>query len=32
VTIGIRHDEAVEVYRAYGASDSVVYNARGAVD
>lgn len=32
VTIGIRHDEAVEVYRAYGASDSVVYNARGALD
>ncbi|WDG19374.1 nucleoside deaminase [Microbacterium sp. Clip185] len=32
VTIGIRHDEAVEVYRAYGASDSIVYNARGAVE
>ena len=32
VTIGVRHDEAVTVYRAYGDSDSLVYNARGAVD
>ncbi len=32
VTIGVRHDEAVAVYRAYGESDAVVYNARGAVD
>jgi len=32
VTIGVRHDEAVAVYRAYGDSDSLVYNARGAVD
>ena len=32
VTIGVGHDDAVAVYRAYGASDSVVYNARGAVE
>jgi tRNA(Arg) A34 adenosine deaminase TadA len=32
VTIGVRHDEAVAVYRAYGDSDSLVYNARGAVE
>lgn len=31
VTVGIGHDDAVAVYRAYGASDAVVYNARGAV-
>lgn len=31
VTIGVRHDEAVAVYRAYGDSDSLVYNARGVV-
>jgi hypothetical protein len=31
VSIGTRHDEAVEVFRAYGDSDSLVYNARGAV-
>lgn len=32
VTIGVGHDDAVAVYRAYGASDAVVYNARGAVE
>ncbi|MEV7691730.1 nucleoside deaminase [Microbacterium sp. NPDC089189] len=32
VTVGVRHDEAVAVFRAYGDSDSIVYNARGAVD
>jgi tRNA(Arg) A34 adenosine deaminase TadA len=32
VSIGTRHDEAVAVFRAYGDSDSIVYNARGAVD
>lgn len=30
VSIGVGYDDAVAVYRAYGASDSVVYNARGA--
>ncbi|GAA1469943.1 nucleoside deaminase [Microbacterium thalassium] len=29
VTIGVARDDALEVYRAYGASESVVYNARG---
>jgi tRNA(Arg) A34 adenosine deaminase TadA len=32
VTIGVGYDDAVAVYRAYGESDSVVYNARGAVE
>lgn len=32
VTIGVAHDDAVAVYRAYGASDALVYNARGAVE
>jgi tRNA(Arg) A34 adenosine deaminase TadA len=32
VTVGVGHDEAVAVYRAYGDSDAVVYNARGSVD
>jgi tRNA(Arg) A34 adenosine deaminase TadA len=32
VTTGVRRDEATDVFRAYGASDSTVYNARGAVD
>ena len=32
VTIGVGYDDALAVYRAYGASDSVVYNARGAVE
>lgn len=31
VTIGVGHEDAVAVYRAYGAADAVVYNARGAV-
>lgn len=31
VTAGVGYDEAVAVYRAYGASDATVYNARGAV-
>lgn len=30
VTAGVGYDEAVAVYRAYGASDATVYNARGA--
>ena len=30
--IGVGFDEAIAVYRAYGASDSVVYNARGVVE
>ena len=30
--MGVGFDEALAVYRAYGASDSVVYNARGAVE
>ncbi|MFT4228734.1 MAG: nucleoside deaminase [Microbacterium sp.] len=29
VTVGVGHEEAVAVYRAYGASDALVYNARG---
>lgn len=29
VSVGIGHDEAIEVFRAFGASDAVVYNARG---
>ena len=32
VTTGVRRDEAIAVFRAYGESDSVVYNARGAVE
>jgi tRNA(Arg) A34 adenosine deaminase TadA len=32
VTVGVGHDDAVAVYRSYGESDAVVYNARGAVD
>jgi tRNA(Arg) A34 adenosine deaminase TadA len=32
VTTGVRRDEATDVFRAYGASESTVYNARGAVD
>ena len=31
VVVGVGFDDAVAVYRAYGASDAVVYNARGAV-
>ena len=29
---GVRRDEAVDVFHAFGASDAVVYNARGAAD
>ncbi len=29
VTQDVGREEALEVYRAYGASDSLVYNARG---
>ncbi len=32
VTIGVRHDEAVAVFRAYGESDALVYNARGQAE
>jgi tRNA(Arg) A34 adenosine deaminase TadA len=32
VSVGIGHDDAIEVFRTFGASDSVVYNARGAAD
>lgn len=31
VVVGVGYDEAVAVYRAYGGSDAVVYNARGGV-
>jgi tRNA(Arg) A34 adenosine deaminase TadA len=30
VSVGTGHDDALEVFRAFGASDAVVYNARGA--
>lgn len=30
VSIGLGHDDAIEVFRAFGESDAVVYNARGA--
>lgn len=30
VSVGVGHDDAIEVFRAFGASDAVVYNARGA--
>src|SRR4029453_16292657 len=29
-SVGVGHDDAIEVFRAFGASDAVVYNARGA--
>ncbi|GAA1058116.1 tRNA-specific adenosine deaminase [Agromyces luteolus] len=29
---GVRRDEAIGVFRAFGASDAVVYNARGATE
>ncbi len=29
VRSGVRRDEAIEVFRAFGASDAIVYNARG---
>jgi tRNA(Arg) A34 adenosine deaminase TadA len=30
VSVGVGHDDAIDVFRAFGASDAVVYNARGA--
>ena len=30
VSVGVGHDDAIEVFRAFGVSDAVVYNARGA--
>jgi tRNA(Arg) A34 adenosine deaminase TadA len=30
VSVGVGHDDAIEVFGAFGASDAVVYNARGA--
>jgi tRNA(Arg) A34 adenosine deaminase TadA len=30
VSVGVGHEDALEVFRAFGASDAVVYNARGA--
>ncbi|MFD4421646.1 nucleoside deaminase [Agromyces sp. NPDC058484] len=30
VSVGVGHDDAIEVFRAFGASDAVVYNARGS--
>ncbi len=32
VTTGLLRDEALAVFRAYGASDALVYNARGSVE
>ena len=32
VSVGIGYDDAISVFQSYGESDSVVYNARGAVD
>ena len=32
VTVGVGYDDAVAVYRSYGESDAIVYNARGAVE
>lgn len=32
VSVGVGHDDAIAVFRAFGASDAVVYNARGAAD
>lgn len=29
VSVGVGHDDAIDVFRAFGASDAVVYNARG---
>ena len=29
VSVGLGHDDAIAVFRAFGASDAVVYNARG---
>lgn len=30
VSVGVGHDDAIRVFRAFGASDAVVYNARGS--
>jgi tRNA(Arg) A34 adenosine deaminase TadA len=30
VSVGVGHDDALEVFRAFGESDAVVYNARGS--
>jgi tRNA(Arg) A34 adenosine deaminase TadA len=30
ISVGVGHDDAIDVFRAFGASDAVVYNARGA--
>jgi len=32
VSVGVGHDDAIAVFRAFGASDAVVYNARGATE
>lgn len=32
VTTGVRHQQALEVLRSFGASDGVVYNARGGAE
>jgi tRNA(Arg) A34 adenosine deaminase TadA len=32
VSVGTGHDEAIAVFRAFGASDAVVYNARGGAE
>lgn len=32
VLVGVGHDDAIEVFRAFGASDAVVYNARGTAE
>lgn len=32
VSVGAGYDDAIAVFQSYGESDSVVYNARGAVD
>lgn len=32
ISVGTGHDEAIDVFRAFGASDAVVYNARGATE
>jgi hypothetical protein len=29
VRVGVRREEAIAVFRAFGASDAIVYNARG---
>ena len=32
VSVGTGHDDATAVFRAFGASDAIVYNARGGAD